>query len=159
MQLLTATLYRCTQFMRTYIIIPIIAVILLSCIDDGRSGKMAAVKVANAIAAADTAETFDAFNNRFHKDSAFQLSRIVFPIGGRYADGENSHEWTSINWELLKEPVKELVDTTEYKHSLHKTNTSVIEKYWIENSGFKIERHFEKIGGKWVLTYYDDLEI
>lgn len=104
-------------------------------------------------------ETFDSFNERFHSDSSFQLSRIAFPIGGRYADGENSHEWTVRNWELLKEPVKETVETTEYKHSLQQTDSTVVEKYWIEDSGFKTERHFGKKGGKWFLTYYEDIDI
>lgn len=104
-------------------------------------------------------ETFDSFNERFHNDAAFQLARIAFPVGGGYADGVTSYEWTAENWQLLKEPVTERPATTEYKHSLQQIKTTVIEKYWIDNSGFLIERHFEKKGGKWFLTYYKDMEI
>ena len=123
------------------------------------SGKIRSVGAFEATLTADTTETFATFNERFHRDSAFQISRITFPIGGHYAEAENSQAWTAKNWELLKEPVRETPDTTEYKHDLQQTDTTVIEKYWLENSGFKTERRFKKMGGKWFLTYYDDINL
>ena len=144
--------------MRQYTLIPILSLCLLSCID-GDSGKAGAVGASQTTLTADTTETFATFNERFHRDSAFQISRIAFPIGGHYAEAEHSHAWTAKNWELLKEPVSETPDTTEYRHNIQKSDTTVIEKYWLENSGFKTERHFKKIDGKWFLTYYDDINM
>ena len=127
--------------------------------EDGEQGNVSAVAKSKSILTVDSAETFSTFNERFHRDSSFQLSRIAFPIGGHYAEGEYSHEWTDKNWELLKEPVAETATTQEYKHGFQKTDTTVIEKYWIEESGFKVERRFKKIGGKWYLTYYDEINL
>ena len=145
--------------MRPYKLLPILPIILLSCAVNNKQGKVPAAVVSKTNPNRDTTETFAIFNEHFHSDSAFQLSRIAFPIGGHYAEGESSRSWRVGNWELLKEPVRETVNTNEYKHDLQKTDTTVIEKYWIENSGFKTERRFRKIGGKWYLTYYDDINL
>lgn len=140
-------------------LLPFLSIVLISCTGNSERSKAAAIRLIEATPANDSAETFAKFNERFHNDSTFQLSRIAFPIGGRLIEGENSREWTVQNWELLKEPVREAVDTKEYKHDLQNTDSAVIEKYWIEYSGFKIERRFKKIGGKWFLTYYDDINL
>jgi hypothetical protein len=142
-----------------YILIPIIAFTLTSCSNFRNQEAINNDKGFAIVATVDTSEDFDDFNKQFHSDSVFQMSRIVFPIAGFYADGEGKHQWTAKNWTLMKEPVREITDTTEYKHSLYKTNSSVTEKYWIENSGFRIERRFEKKSGKWFLTFYEDTEI
>ncbi len=102
-------------------------------------------------------ENFDEFNARFHKDLAFQLERIAFPIGGKSIDGAKQHDWNAKNWKMLKTPVLEKSEMKEYKHSLQKTDDLVVEKYWIDNSEFKVERQFKRIKRKWFLTYYNDV--
>ena len=136
-----------------------LSIFYLSCADNSEQSKADAIGVTEPVSTTDSAETFTSFNDRFHRDSIFQLSRIAFPIGGNFVEGENSQKWTADNWELLKEPVRETIDTKEYQHDLQKTDTTVTEKYWIDNSGFKVERQFKKIGGKWFLTYYDDINL
>jgi hypothetical protein len=145
--------------MRPYKLLPILAFVFFSCAENEKQGNSTNVDATNKSVFTDTTESFETFNERFHRDSVFQLSRIAFPIGGHFAEGENSHEWTAGNWELLKEPVRETINAKEYEHNLQKTDTTVIEKYWIENSGFKVERRFKKIGSKWFLTYYDDINL
>lgn len=104
-------------------------------------------------------ESFDRFNERFHSDSGFQLSRIAFPIGGKFVDDLNSRLWSPDNWEILKTPVSATTDTTQYKHSLVRTDSFVTETFWIEQSGFKVERRFAMKHGKWYLVYYDDINL
>jgi len=145
--------------MRHSKLLPLLLIILLSCTGTGEQGKAAEIRVTEATPTTDTAETFAMFNERFHRDSMFQLSRIRFPIGGRFVEGENNQEWTARNWVLMKVPVRETVDTKEYKHELQKSDSAVIEKYCIENGGFKIERRFKNIDGKWFLTYYEDVNL
>lgn len=109
--------------------------------------------------AKDTLEKFQTFNIQFHNDYAFQVSRVAFPIGGKYVDGESQHKWTKQNWRLQKNPVGCDIDTTKYKYLLTKTDTSVIEKFWINQSGFTIERRFKLKNNKWYLTYFNDVNL
>lgn len=104
-------------------------------------------------------ENFEEFNRQFHSDSIFQLSRINFPIEGKLIEGFDKQNWTSKNWELMKIPVSEKSSLRNYKHSVRKTEDFVIEKFWIDNSGFHFERRFKKIDGKWFLIYYNDVNL
>jgi len=109
--------------------------------------------------AKDTIESFQSFNVRFHADSFFQISRVAFPIGGKYIDGSNQHSWTRQNWKQLKSPVGSRVDTSQYKYRLIRTDSSVTEKFWIDQSGFNIERRFKLKKDKWFLTYFNDINL
>jgi hypothetical protein len=104
-------------------------------------------------------ENFEEFNRQFHSDSIFQLSRINFPIEGKLIEGFDKQDWTSKNWELMKIPVSEKSSLANYKHSVRKTDGEVIEKFWIGNSDFLVERRFKKIDGKWFLIYYNDVNL
>ena len=104
-------------------------------------------------------ESFDEFNMRFHTDSIFQLARINFPIGGKSIDGHEKHDWTLKNWQMLKNFVVEKSSNKEYKHSLSKTDTLIVEKYWIPESGFQVERKFKRINNKWFLIFYNDVNL
>jgi hypothetical protein len=107
----------------------------------------------------DHSEPFAAFNIRFHSDSIFQISRINFPLEGKSVDGFEKQNWSSENWKFQKTPVKNKVSISVYKQSLSKTDEEVIEKFWIANSGFKVERKFKRINGKWFLVFYDDINL
>ena len=103
-------------------------------------------------------EPFDEFNQRFHSDPEFQLSRIRFPLsGGRYGPYEST-EWTEGNWEFLPAPVGASFDSALYKPSLVKTDTSIREHYWNDKNGFSRDREFRRIEGRWFLVYYHDAQ-
>lgn len=149
--------------MKPYQLFPLFVSVLFAC--NSRNNKKAslAIQAPPTIAALGTtipgAESFDSFNTRFHTDSGFQLSRIPFPIGGQCVnDVENTH-WSKKNWEFLKTPVALDTDTTECRHSLVMSDSMVTEKFWIDQSGFKVERRFRLKNGKWFLVYYDDINM
>lgn len=100
-------------------------------------------------------ENFDEFYNKFHKDSVFQVSRTKFPLGGMSVSGSEKTKWTRTNLPLLKIKVYD-IDTTQYKISIKRTANSVIQKVWIEDSGFKFECRFKLIDNKWFLVYVLD---
>jgi hypothetical protein len=100
-------------------------------------------------------ENFDEFYIKFHSDSVFQMSRIVFPLEGISVDGFEQQEWTRENWEILKTSVYD-IDTAEYKWSVNKTAKEFVEKIWIEDSGFSLEYRYKIIKGKWFLVYAED---
>jgi len=112
-----------------------------------------------AIANTTDRESFDSFNTHFHSDSLFQVSRIAFPIGGQCVNDIENKKWNRSNWEFVNTPVSLNADTTEYRHSLVMTDTLVTEKFWIDQSGFKVERRFKLKDGKWFLVYYDDINM
>lgn len=141
--------------MRLYLLL-VLFIMTLSCRVFREKNKAAAPAT---VTTKETVESFDNFNAQFHSDSSFQLSRIAFPIGGQFVDGSKHYKWTAKNWKLMKQPVSAKVNTTEYKHSLTRTESLVVEKFWIENSGFMIERRFERKDGKWYLTYFENVNL
>jgi len=104
-------------------------------------------------------EDFDVFNTRFHKDSIFQYSRINFPIEGQFIDGFEKQNWTKDNWIFLKNKVVEKSDSNELQHSFSKSDSLVIEKFWLPESGFGVERRFKRIDDQWFLVYYNDVNL
>ena len=101
-------------------------------------------------------ESFTEFNEKFHQDSKFQISRVDFPIKGYFTDGDNKKEWTKENWIMHKTPVGE-TEMGEYKVEVIREEDLVIEKIWIEASEFYHERRFKLIKGKWYLVYFKDM--
>jgi hypothetical protein len=100
-------------------------------------------------------EDFDTFYDRFHNDSAFQLSRVKFPLnGGRFENG-NEIEWTKENYTLLKTKIYD-VDTIQFKTSYSKTDSTFYEKIWIDDSGFWVECEFRIIDQNWYLTTFNE---
>lgn len=106
-----------------------------------------------------TIENFDQFDAHFHSDSLFQISRIDFPIEGLSVSGFDKHKWTKENWEFMVVPVSSKNKIGNYEHSLVKTDTLVIERFWIPDSGFEVERQFKLIKDKWFLVYYNDINL
>lgn len=105
-------------------------------------------------------EAFTEFNQKFHTDSLFQMSRIKFPIGGNKVDGwEKRETWDLKNWEMLKSPVSKKNAFKEYQHQASFSDTLVTEKYWIQDSGFSTEVRFKKADGKWFLVYFNDVNL
>lgn len=100
-------------------------------------------------------EDFDAFYDKFHRDSIFQMSRIKFPLKGIMIDGWEQEKWNKENWLTLKTKVYD-IDTTMYMTDYIKTNKSFVEKAWIKDSGFFMEYRFKVIRKKWYLVYAVD---
>jgi len=145
--------------MRNYFFICIIIFVAIACNSRKVQKNKLGTKKGTNIHTKDTIESFQSFNIRFHADSFFQVSRIAFPIGGKYVDGSNQYSWTKQNWKQLKSPVGARVDTSQYKYRLVKTDSSVTEKFWIDQSGFSIERRFKLKKDKWFLTYFNDVNL
>ena len=100
-------------------------------------------------------EDFDKFYDRFHADSAFQMSRIKFPLKGASTNIDKSTPWTPQNWQMLRTRIYD-VDKNQYKVKYTKTETSFTQKVWVDGGGFSNECCFELIGGKWFLVYMND---
>ena len=100
-------------------------------------------------------EDFDKFYDRFHTDSAFQMSRVKFPLKGASTNLDKSTPWTPQNWQMLRTRIYD-VDKNQYKVKYSKTETSFIQKVWVDGAGFYNECRFELINGKWFLVYMSD---
>jgi hypothetical protein len=100
-------------------------------------------------------ENFSEFNQKFHQDSAFQMSRIQFPVEGQKRRADTSQKWKTENWVLHKTPVGN-TKTDNFEVKVVVKENVVTEKIWIESSEFYVERKFKRINGKWYLVYYDD---
>ena len=97
-------------------------------------------------------EDFDSFYQKFHSDSAFQYSRLRFPLQGQKIDGDENQKWNNNNWNILTIPVF-IADTSVFKVEYNKTEKTFTQKSWIESSGFGVEYRFELIRRKWYLVY------
>lgn len=104
-------------------------------------------------------ENFETFNRKFHSDSIFQMSRIKFPLKGQLIDGFENHNWNSKTWHLMTTEVGSKNLPKEFKRKITKTDSSVVESIWIENSGFKLEREFKPINNQWFLTSYNEVNL
>lgn len=101
-------------------------------------------------------EDFSVFNEQFHNDSTFQMSRIDFPVEGKKKTRNKKIKWTRDNWIIHKTPVGEFKNS-DYETELTVKKDMVIEKIWIEHSEFYTERRFKRIKGKWYLVYFEDI--
>ena len=140
--------------MKIPILLTAICIFLLSCKSTGKDTSQS-LKTHQV----SMIESFENFNARFHADSAFQLTRIDFPLNGQQVDGFEEKGWTQGNWHVMKVPVGAPIDTLEYKRTIESTDSSVSEEIWVEDSGFRVERTFKLINGKWFLTFYNDINL
>jgi hypothetical protein len=101
-------------------------------------------------------EEFDTFNEKFHDDSSFQLSRVDFPIKGYFIENNEEKKWTKENWMIHKTPVGKTKEG-QFEVEVIKKEDTVIEKIWIKNSEFYVERRFRRKDGKWYLVFFKDI--
>ena len=108
-------------------------------------------------------ESFDLFYKRFYSDKDFQKERIQLPLeGGIKAWSESNdttiifEQWTS---QSLVGGVSNKDSLIKYypnvRWNIEKKDTVVFEKYWLENSGFFINRNFRLVHNKWYLYLYE----
>ncbi len=101
-------------------------------------------------------ENFNTFYNHFHNDSVFQVSRVKFPLKGYAIDtSEIPVNWKKDNWIMHKYNIND-IDTALFKVETAHDKNSYTEKIYIEGGGFKNERKFKRINGKWYLISYID---
>ena len=105
-----------------------------------------------------TSEKFSTFYQKFYNDSSFQQQRILKPLKGTIKSWGNNEvkveTWD--NNEITVTPKDGFMQIYKnLKTDLIVTDNSAIEKYWIEQSGFIIEKVFKKQSGKWYLYSYD----
>ena len=105
-------------------------------------------------------EQFENFYHRFHLDSAFQISRIHFPLPGIKADDmqmeDTAYYWKKEDWEVHRDMN---LDTTDFIVEKDISDSLAHEKIYKENSGFIVERTFRKIEGLWYLVFYKDINL
>lgn len=105
-------------------------------------------------------ENFSSFYQKFHTDSSFQMERIVFPLPGINTDDmtveDTIYYWHAIEWEMHK-PLN--LDGTDFKVETRESEKEVIEKLYMDDSGFIIERKFELIDGRWFLTFFSNVNL
>lgn len=97
-------------------------------------------------------EEFPVFYERFHSDSAFQMSRIIFPLQGLRVEGMDELPWTPDNWELMRTRIYQ-VDSTGFKTKVKFKKKYFEQTLWIEGTDFSSKRRFELLGNRWFLVY------
>lgn len=102
----------------------------------------------------DKGEVFVSFYHRFHKDSAFQISRIRFPLPGINSEamevGDTVYYWQKKDWVL-----SHLVDTTLFKRKISLSDSVAMEEITNQYPDLLIKRKFQRINGDWYLVYYE----
>lgn len=110
---------------------------------------------ANKVATGD----FEAFYQRFHSDTTFQVAHVLFPLEGfpDNADStmlaERTFRWTPENW-VIHRPLsgkgmrQELVPISD---------EVIIERVVDDKTNYGLERRFAKLQGTWYLIYYSGM--
>lgn len=103
---------------------------------------------------------FDEFIDRFYSDSAFQQSRVSIPLDGKIIEWDNDEDAVVESDWLSREPVITEYETVKVTvegsmQSFNRQQDSVVERIYLENSGFLLERTFKLKDGCWFLTKYD----
>jgi len=103
---------------------------------------------------------FLAFYQRFHRDSAYQVSHINFPLEGKSTvidtSGNEKHSfiWNKDNWQLHQE--LDMLDTSFQRTYIADSNDRLItENIYHVNGTFAIQRRFYKTGADYSLIYYN----
>ena len=99
------------------------------------------------------------FYEKFHRDSQFQLTHILFPLKSPDLDRstvDNPVEkiWTAENW-VLHQAFSE--DESAFTRKFQLLDEFLITEYILLNAGgYAIERRFAFMGAEWMLIYYSE---
>lgn len=103
-------------------------------------------------------DDFDAFYQKFHADSAYQMQHIQFPLPG--VSAMSDEDPATFRWEADAWQPHRLLDpqTTGFESEfVHLGDDLVIEKIINRKQGIAMERRFSKLGGnQWLLIFYAD---
>lgn len=129
-------------------------ILIISC-----KGKSA--DEAPTVMRADTTLPYDFidFYKKFHRDSAYQLSHIVFPLTGVMQDtaGQDSLvNWTSENWKIHLPIVPDDMWAVDFSIPFEGV---IVEFVHARQGGFWMERRFARMDTTWRLIYYEGLRM
>lgn len=102
------------------------------------------------------------FYIKFHQDSLYQMEHIQFPLKGMPAmavdlsqDSINNFYWQAEKWKIHR-PF--MGNENEYLKEFRTISDQLISEFIIEKQmGYGMERRFSKLGGRWYLIYYMDM--
>jgi hypothetical protein len=135
--------------------------LLTSCFGNTSNDKNNSLKSNNP----EVIESFDEFIRKFYSDTSFQMNRIITPLKGdkKFWD-DNEDIIVTTNWE--EKEIPKITSFDKIHESLNKTiqdivkeESRVMEKIYIPNSGFYLNRTFEMQNNKWYLVRYDISDI
>lgn len=101
---------------------------------------------------------FEAFYDRFHLDSLYQMQHITFPLEGIPAQADsatlvdNSFRWQKDDWRMHR-PFNRY-DNNFQREFLPVGKTMIVEKITDGKTGFSMTRRFAKLDDEWYLIYY-----
>jgi len=102
------------------------------------------------------------FYMKFHQDSVYQMNHIQFPLRGMPAmaidlsqDSINNFVWEEEKW-VVHKPF--MGNEEEYLKEFRVINENLISEFIVEKQmGYGMERRFSKIGNRWYMIYYMDM--
>src|SRR5690606_39402780 len=99
---------------------------------------------------------FDTFYMRFHRDTAYQMAHITFPLEGLPPDAVNATEsLESYRWQRADWQPHQLFNDPDYARTFRNKDDLMIEETLRHKSGeFGMLRRFAKMGDDWFLIYY-----
>jgi hypothetical protein len=104
---------------------------------------------------------FVAFYDKFHKDSAYQVAHITFPLEGFPTQADSSvfdnggYRWQKENWQMHR--LENFSDSLFVRQFDSPTEGYVVELVKQKNTPFGIMRRFFKRGDEWFLIFYSDM--
>jgi len=109
--------------------------------------------------AANLPASFQDFYLKFHQDSMFQMTHILFPLKSPDLDKSVPGSpaeiiWTADNW-LLHQPFSD--EGGAFSRKFHMLDEYLITEYILLNAGgYALERRFAYIGEEWMLIHYSE---
>ena len=105
---------------------------------------------AERLGTSSASETFNGFYNRFSSDSAYQVSRIIFPLQVEnydpFADSITTSTMNAKEWRYTDFSLKEYILKIESEKDT--TNVNIRK----EGTGVYVDYLFTTINGKWMLV-------
>lgn len=101
-------------------------------------------------------ESFNQFYLRFHRDTAYQVDHITFPLEGlpSVMDG-NTVSQSNFTWKRSNWVPHNLFNDPEYERAFQFVNDNmVIETFFNPKTSIGMQRRFAKMNGQWFLIYY-----
>jgi hypothetical protein len=104
---------------------------------------------------------FVAFYDKFHKDSAYQMAHITFPLDGLPTRADSSvfenggFRWQKEDWQMHR--LENFSDSMFIRQFEYPTEGYVHELVKQKDTPFGIIRRFYKRGDEWFLIFYADM--
>ncbi len=106
-------------------------------------------------------DSFGEFYTRFHRDSAYQMEHITFPLEGlpmmadSFLVNYGKHFYEKDGWKILKEVDWDTIEG--YVRTLEPTGLGIVNEYICTHDNFCMSRRFAKLHDGWYLVYYEDM--